>query len=130
MTEAKEVQYKEPMRKGMGGSSYLVELIVMGKVVRVPAQQVYSIESLLATCTVVVATNYPNVSGFNILTEDGGTLLHESHPTPLIMHAAPIIQQITGQQPLKMAIPVVSSAKPEDVEKMFADAKARGKLIQ
>lgn len=126
---AQETQYKEPKRT-TEGETYMVELVVVGKSVRIPAGKIYSIESLIATCTIIVATNYPNVSGFNILTADAETLLHESHPTQLLMYAAPIIQQITGQQPLRMAVPVVSSTKPEEVEKMFADAKARHKLIQ
>jgi hypothetical protein len=124
-----ETQYKEPKRT-TEGQSYMVELVVVGKSVRVPAQKVYSIESLLASCAIVVATNYPNVSGFNILSADGETLLHEAHPTPLLMHAAPIIQQITGQQPLRMAVPVISSAKPGEFEKMVESARAQGKLIQ
>lgn len=124
-----ETQYKAPKRL-TEGNSYMVELIVMGKSVRIPAAKVYSIESLLAVCSIVVATNYPNVQAFNILTEDGETMLHEVHPTPLIMFAAPTIQQITGQQPLKMAVPVVSTVKPEDFQKMVDDAKAKGKLLQ
>ena len=128
MADAQEVRYKEPKRT-TEGLSYMVELVVMGKSVRVPATNIYSIEGLLSIGAIVVATNYPHVSGFNILTPDGETLLHEVHPTPLIMHAAPIIQQITGQQPLKMAVPIVSSVKPEEFDKMVKDAKARGRMI-
>jgi hypothetical protein len=130
MAEAKEVQYKEPKRL-TEGESYMVELVVVGKAVRVPAQKVYSLESLIGSCAIVVATQFPNVSGFSILTADGETLLHEAvYALPLLLHAAPIIQAVTGQQPLRTAVPVISSAKPEEVAKMFADAKERHKLIQ
>ncbi len=129
MADAKELQYKEPKRT-TEGQSYLVELVVMGKAVRVPANQVYSLESLMSLCAIVVATNFPNVSGYNILSADGETLIAEVHPTPLLMHAAPIIQQITGQQPLRMAVPIVKSVKPEEFESMVKDAKARGRLIE
>jgi hypothetical protein len=124
-----ETQYKEPKRT-TEGQSYIIELVVMGKSVRVPAGSIYSIEGLIGIGAIVVATNFPNVSGFNILSADGETLLHEVHPTPLLMHAAPIIQQITGQQPLKLAVPVVASVKPEEFDKMVQDAKARGRMIQ
>lgn len=124
-----EMQYKEPKRT-TEGSSYMVELVVLGKSVRIPGKKVYSLESLCHTCAIVVALNYPNVQGFNILSEDGETLLHEVHPTALLLAAAPTIQAITGQQPLKMAVPVVESVKPEEFKKMVDDARARGRLIQ
>jgi hypothetical protein len=123
-----EVQYKEPART-TEGENFLIELVVQGKVVRVPAK-CYNRESASHTALAVLAMNYPNVQGYNILTADGQTLLEEVHPTPLFMSAAPIIQQITGQQPLKMAVPVVKSVKPEEFDKMVKDAKEKGKLIQ
>lgn len=122
-------QYKEPKRT-TEGERYMVELVVGGRAVRIPSGKIYSMESLIATCGIVISTNYPNVSGFNILTFDGETLLHEVHPTPLFMAAAPIIQQMTGQQPFRSAVPVVGTAKPGEVEKMFEDARAKQKLIQ
>lgn len=122
-----ELQYKEPQRTS-DGENFLIELVVQGKAVRVPAK-CYNRESASHTALTVLAMNYPNVQGYNILSADGETLLEEVHPTPLLMNAAPIIQAITGQQPLKMAVPIVKSVKPEEFQKMVDDAKAKGKLI-
>lgn len=129
MSETKEIQYK-PYKRITEGKSYWIELIVLGKAIRIPARQIYSLEGLIGLCSVIVSTNYPNVQGFNILSEDQETLLHEVHPTGLLIAAAPIIQQITGQQPLRAAVPVISSANGENLQKMIDDARTKGRLIQ
>lgn len=123
-----EVPYKEPKRTHEL-QSFVIELIVQGKSVRIPTQ-CYNQESASHNALIMVATNYPNVQGYNILSADGETLLEEVQPTGLFIHAAPIIQAITGQQPLKMAVPVVKSSNPENLQKMMEDAKAKGRLIQ
>lgn len=125
---AEETQYKEP-RRTHDYQDFIIELIVQGKAVRVPAK-CYNQESASHTALVVVATNYPNVSGYNILSADASELLEECQPTPLFINAAPIIQQITGQQPLKMAVPIVKTVDPKQWEKMVEDASNQKKLIQ
>ena len=125
-----EVDYKQPIRPS-AGKSYWVELIVTGKPVRIPAANILSVEGLIGMVSCMVALNFPNVSGFNILSEDQSTLLHEVHPMGLMMAAAPTIQQITGQQNLKAAVPIVASQNSEaEFKKMVADAKVRGKIIE
>ncbi len=125
-----EVDYKQPIRT-TEGKFYWIELIVQGKPVRVPAAKIYSVESLVGMVSCLVALNYPNVSGFNIIDADEKTLLHEVHPTGLMMAAAPIIQQITGAQNLKAAVPIVASQNSEaEFKKMVEDARTRGKIIQ
>ena len=109
--------------------NFMIELVVQGKSVRIPCR-CYNQESASKMALIMVATNYPNVQGYNLLTADGKTLLEEVQPTALFIHAAPIIQAITGQQPLRMAVPVVKSSNPENLQKMMEDAKAKGKLIQ
>lgn len=123
-----ETQYQEP-RRTHDYQDFVIELIVQGKAVRVPAK-CYNQESASHTALVMVATNYPNVSGYNILSADGSELLEECQPTPLFLQAAPIIVQITGQQPLKMAVPIVKTVDPKEWEKMLTDAKEKGKVIQ
>ncbi len=123
-----ELQYKEPKRLNEQ-MSFIIELIVQGKSVRIPCQ-CYNQESASHTALVMVATNYPNVQGYNLLSADGETLLEEVQPTPLFIHAAPTIQAITGSQPMKMAVPIVKSVDPVEFQKMVDDAKAKGKLIQ
>lgn len=125
---AEEVQYQEPKRTN-DQQDFIIELIVQGKAVRVPAK-CYNQESASHTALVMVATNYPSIQGYNLLSADGLTLLEECQPTPLFLHAAPIIQQITGQQPLKMAVPIVKTVDPKQWEDMLKDAKDKNKLIQ
>lgn len=125
---AQEAAYQEPKRTH-DYQDFIIELIVQGKAVRVPAK-CYNQESASHTALVVVATNYPNVSGYNILSADGSELLEECQPTPLFINAAPIIQTITGQQPLKMAVPLVKTVDPKQWEDMLKDAKDKNKLIQ
>lgn len=122
-----ETQYKEPRRTG-DGINFIIELVVQGRSVRIPAK-CYNQESASHTALVMVATNYPNVSGYNLLDASGEILLEEVHPTPLFMAAAPIIQAITGSQPLKMAVPIVKSVKPEDFDAMVKAAREQGKVI-
>jgi len=123
-----ELQYKEPKRIS-DGVPYIIELVVQGKAVRIPSR-CYNLESASHMALIVVATNYPNVQGYNILSPDGETLIEEVHPTKLFLEAAPTIQAITGQQPLKMAVPIVKSVKPDEFQKMVDDARAQGKLMQ
>lgn len=125
-----EVQYAQPERPSEG-KKYWIELIVQGKPVRIPAAQILSVEGLIGMVSCVVVLNFPNVSGFNILSEDQKTLLHEIHPLGLMMAAAPVIQQITGAQNLKAAVPIVPSKNSEaEFQKMVEDARVRSKLIQ
>lgn len=123
-----EVQYSQPKRIH-GDENFIIELVVQGKSVRIPCK-CYDRESAAHTALVMVATNYPAVQGYNLLTADGETLLEEVHPTQLFIHAAPIIQQITGQQPMRMAVPIVDSKNAEtEFGKMLADAQKRGKVL-
>lgn len=123
-----ETQYKEAKRT-KESEGFVIELVVSGKSVRVPSR-CYNQESASHTALAMLALNYPNVSGYNLLTQDGETLLEEVHPTPLMIHASPIIQQITGQQPLRMAVPIVASKNSEgEFKKMLDGVKAAGKLI-
>lgn len=123
-----EVQYQEPKRT-QEQKDFIIELIVQGKSVRVPAK-CYNQESASHTALVFVAINFPNVSGYNLLSADGSELLEECQPMPLAYAAAPIIQQITGQQPLKMAVPIVKTVDPKQWEQMLADADNKKKQIQ
>jgi hypothetical protein len=123
-----EVQYQEAKRTHEL-QDFIVELIVQGKAVRVPAK-CYNQESASHTALAMVAISYPQVSGYNLLSADGLTLIEEVHPTQLFNHASPIIQQITGQQPLKMAVPIVKTVDPGQWEKMLADANEKKKVIQ
>lgn len=121
-------QLKELMDK-KGRKTFLVDVLVLDQRVRAPLSAV-SLESITCMATIFVATNWPNVHGFIVYTEDGSEVLAVVDGTAFANHFANSILQVTGRQVLKGAVPVIGATeKGQDLVNLMNEAKNRGKMM-
>lgn len=109
--------------------TYLMEILVLDKAVRAPLSAI-SMESLSSMASIFVATNWPNVHGYNIYNAEGTEILEMVNVIAFTNHFLKPIQQIAGTQVLKSAVPVMGAgANGENLQKLMEEAKAAGRLI-
>lgn len=109
--------------------TYLVELLVLDKAVRAPLSSI-GLDSISHMAAIFVATNWPNVHGYNIYSEDGSDILEMVNVMSFTAHFHKTVTQIAGAGVLKSAVPVIGAgAKGEDLVKLMEEAKKAGRLM-
>lgn len=92
-------------------------------------------ESAAAALGAIVTANFPNVSGFELYRvnpeyENDRELLMIAPIMQLMNWAGPQLQQLTGQQVLKAAVPVRQTpANGENLQKLMESAKKAGQQV-
>lgn len=115
--------------KKKGKVTFIVELKVLDKVVRAPLAAV-SQESLSHMAAIMVATNWPNVNGYNIYNADGTEILEMVDVIQFTNHFMKSIQAIAGSQILRSAIPVVQvGPEGKNLQELMEEARKAGRLI-
>jgi hypothetical protein len=80
--------------------------------------------------SIFVASNWPNVNGYNIYNADGTELLMMVHGMPFMNQFLKPIQEIAGLQAIRSVIPVTAvGANGVDLVKLMEEAKKAGRLI-
>lgn len=118
-------------------SAYIIDFLVGGgKPNASVAASAPNKESMAAVATIIVATNWPNLIGFNLYKHnpeydyDREFLMHVPAMQMSVQFMAEI-NKACGAQVMKGVIPVLpSKAAGEDLRKLADDAKEKGRQIQ
>jgi hypothetical protein len=109
--------------------SFIVELLVFDRAVR-KALTAINLESMAQMASIFVATNWPNVNGYNIYNADGTELLLMVHGMPFMNQFLKPIQEIAGLQAIRSVIPVtVAGSQGVDLVKLMEEARKAGRLV-
>lgn len=78
----------------------------------------------------ILATQWPNVTGYNVRSADQKTILETCNGGKLMALLMKPLQEMTGMQPFKTAVPVLeTAAKGVDLKNLYDEARKSGRVI-